>query len=165
MSEAPGGRGRMRRVGVVARRDRAEARDVTRGLVQWLTAHGREVVVDSETAGAVGLSGVTVAERQALPGKVDLIVVLGGDGTLLSVARLVDGLDVPILGVNLGRPRLPDRDTLEALFPTLEAVLRGEYAAEERLVLVARADAGGRPPGGAAGAERRRRREGGASAA
>ena len=51
VSEAQGGRGRMRRVGVVARRDRAEARDVTRGLVQWLTAHGREVVVDSETAG------------------------------------------------------------------------------------------------------------------
>ena len=92
----------MRRIGIVARPDRAEAREVTRGLVQWLTAHGREVVLDTETAGALGLPGVTVAERQALPGKVDLIVVLGGDGTLLSVARLVDGLGVPILGVNLG---------------------------------------------------------------
>ena len=128
---------RTQRIGVVARRDRAEALDILRGLVQWLTARGREVVVDSETAGGLGLPGVTVAERQALPGKVDLIVVLGGDGTLLAVARLVDGLDVPILGVNLGGLGFLTATTLEALFPTLEAVLRGEYAAEERLVLVA----------------------------
>jgi NAD+ kinase len=133
----------MRRIGIVARRDRAEAHEVTRGLVQWLTAHGREVVLDTETAGALGLPGVTVAERQALPGKVDLIVVLGGDGTLLSVARLVDGLGVPILGVNLGGLGFLTATTLEALFPTLEAVLRGEYEAEERLVLVAELMRGG----------------------
>jgi NAD+ kinase len=133
----------MRRIGIVARGDRAEAREVTRGLVQWLTAHGREVVLDTETAGALGLPGVTVAERQALPGKVDLIVVLGGDGTLLSVARLVDGLGVPILGVNLGGLGFLTATTLEALFPTLEAVLRGEYEAEERLVLVAELMRGG----------------------
>jgi NAD+ kinase len=127
----------MGRVGVVARGDRAEAREVVRGLVQWLTAHGREVVVDGETAGAIGLPGVTATDRQALPGKVDLIVVLGGDGTLLSVARLVNGLDVPILGVNLGGLGFLTATTLEAMYPTLEAVLRGEYTAEERLVLVA----------------------------
>ncbi|HEX2483077.1 MAG TPA: NAD(+)/NADH kinase [Methylomirabilota bacterium] len=136
---------RMRRIGVVARRDRAEALDVVRGLVQWLTAHGREVVVDSETAGGLGLPDVTVADRQALPGKVDLIVVLGGDGTLLAVARLVEGLDVPILGVNLGGLGFLTATTLEALFPTLEAVLRGEYSAEDRLVLVAGLTRGGAP--------------------
>jgi NAD+ kinase len=139
----------MRRIGVVARRDRAEALDVVRGLVQWLTAHGREVVVDADTAAALGVSAVAVASGPELPGKVDLIVVLGGDGTLLSVARLVDGLDVPILGVNLGGLGFLTATTLEALFPTLEAVLRGEYAAEERLVLVAslarRPRAEGRP--------------------
>jgi NAD+ kinase len=127
----------MRRIGIVARRDRAEASEVTRGLVQWLTAQGREVVLDTETARVLGLPGVIVADRPALPEKVDLIVVLGGDGTLLSVARLVDGLGVPILGVNLGGLGFLTATTLEALFPTLEAVLRGEYSAEERLVLAA----------------------------
>jgi NAD+ kinase len=127
----------MRRIGIVARRDRAEASEVTRGLVQWLTAQGREVVLDTETARVLGLPGVTVTDRPALPEKVDLIVVLGGDGTLLSVARLVDGLGVPILGVNLGGLGFLTATTLEALFPTLEAVLRGEYSAEERLVLAA----------------------------
>jgi NAD+ kinase len=135
----------MRRIGVVARPDRAEARDVTRGLVQWLTAHGREVVVDRETTGAIGLPSVTVTERQDLPGKVDLIVVLGGDGTLLAVARLMGGLDVPILGVNLGGLGFLTATTLEAMFPTLEAVLRGEYAAEDRLMLVAQLTRHGKP--------------------
>ena len=114
----------MQRIGVIARQDRAEAREVTRGLVQWLTALGRDVVVDGEMAAALHLPGVTVAERKAIPGKVDLIVVLGGDGTLLAVARLVDGLGVPILGVNLGGLGFLTATTLEALFPTLEAVLR-----------------------------------------
>jgi NAD+ kinase len=133
----------MRRIGIVARRDRAEASEVTRGLVQWLTAQGREVVLDTETARVLGLPGVIVADRPALPEKVDLIVVLGGDGTLLSVARLVDGLGVPILGVNLGGLGFLTATTLEALFPTLEAVLRGEYSAEERLVLAAELVRGG----------------------
>jgi NAD+ kinase len=137
----------MRRIGVVTRRDRAEALEIVRGLVKWLGAHGREVVVDGDTAGALGLPGVTVAESSELPGKVDLIVVLGGDGTLLSVARRVDGLDVPILGVNLGGLGFLTATTLEALFPTLEAVLRGEYAAEERLVLVASLARGGAAAG------------------
>jgi NAD+ kinase len=135
----------MRRIGVVARRDRAEAREVTRGLVQWLAAQGREVVVERETAADLGVRGLTVAQREAIPGKVDLIVVLGGDGTLLSVARLVDSLGVPILGVNLGGLGFLTATTLEALFPTLEAVLRGEYSAEERLVLVATLTRDGAP--------------------
>jgi NAD+ kinase len=88
---------------------------------------------------------VTIVDREALAGKVDLIVVLGGDGTLLAVARLVDGLDVPILGVNLGGLGFLTATTLEALFPTLEAVLRGDYAAEERLVLTTLLSRGGSP--------------------
>jgi NAD+ kinase len=123
------------RVGIVTRGDRAEARAVVESLVGWLAARGREAIVDAESAGALGLAGPRVAERRALPGKVDLIVVLGGDGTLLSVARVVEGRGVPLLGVNLGGLGFLTATTLEALYPTLEAVLRGEYAAEERVLL------------------------------
>ncbi len=124
----------MNRIGIVARVDRPDARAVVRELAAWLTARGRQVVVDRET-GTLLADGARAVERAALPGRVDLIVVLGGDGTLLSVARLVEGRDVPILGVNLGGLGFLTATTLEALFPTLEAVLRGEYTAEERMVL------------------------------
>lgn len=126
----------MRRVGVIARGDQPDAPSVVRELTRWLTARGRQVIVDRETA-ALHPEGAEVVERAAMPGRVDLIVVLGGDGTLLAVARLVDGLDVPILGVNLGGLGFLTATTLEALYPTLEAVLRGEYTAEERMVLAA----------------------------
>ncbi|MBI4013544.1 MAG: NAD(+)/NADH kinase [Candidatus Rokubacteria bacterium] len=124
----------MNRIGIVARVDRPDARAVVRELAAWLTARGCQVVVDRET-GTLLADGARAVERAALPGRVDLIVVLGGDGTLLSVARLVEGRDVPILGVNLGGLGFLTATTLEALFPTLEAVLRGEYTAEERMVL------------------------------
>jgi len=134
----------MNRIGVVARVDRPDARGVVRELAGWLTARGREVVVDRETGGLLP-GGARVVERAALPGQVDLIVVLGGDGTLLSVARVVRGRDVPILGVNLGGLGFLTATTLEALYPTLEAVLRGEYTAEERMVLGATLTRAGEP--------------------
>ncbi len=129
----------MRRVGIVAREDRPDARDVVRSLAQWLTERGHVPVVDRETS-ALLADGARVVDRAVLPGEVDLIVVLGGDGTLLSVARLVVGRDVPILGVNLGGLGFLTATTLEALYPALEAVLRGKYEAEDRMVLAVTLD-------------------------
>lgn len=126
----------MTRIGVITRGDRLEAREVVRELVRWLSARSRRVVMDPVTAALV-VDRVQVVDRPKLPEAVDLIVVLGGDGTLLSVARLVGGRDVPILGVNLGGLGFLTGTTLEALYPTLEAVLRGEYSAEERMLLAA----------------------------
>jgi NAD+ kinase len=109
---------------------------VVRELVDWLQGRDCQVVVDRET-GALVPRGPLVTDRATVCFQVDLIVVLGGDGTLLSVARHVVGLGVPILGVNLGGLGFLTATTLEALYPTLEAVLRGEYEAEERMVLAA----------------------------
>jgi NAD+ kinase len=134
----------VRRVGIVARGDRPDARAVARALIAWLGERGREAVLDHQTAALVDGSHAGVA-REALPGQVDLIVVLGGDGTLLSVARMVRGRDVPILGVNLGDLGFLTATTLEALYPTLEAVLRGEYTAEARMLLAATLIRDGQP--------------------
>ena len=84
----------MTRIGIVARGDRPDAREVVRALIGWLTERGRKVVLDRQTATLVADPGGV--ERELLPRQVDLIVVLGGDGTLLSVARLVGGLDVTL---------------------------------------------------------------------
>jgi NAD+ kinase len=126
----------VKRIGIVARPDRPDAADVVRGLTRWLASRRREVVMEQETAALADVSAPTV-ERAALAAQVDLIVVLGGDGTLLAMARHVGALGVPLLGVNLGGLGFLTATTLEALYPTLDAVLRGEYTAEERVVLAA----------------------------
>lgn len=126
----------MKRVGIVAKSDRPEAGEVVPDLVRWLSARGRQVVLEKETAALVptATSGVPKAD---LPAQVELLVVLGGDGTLLSVARLVGDLGVPILGVNLGGLGFLTATTLEELFPALEALFAGRMQVEERTMLVA----------------------------
>jgi NAD+ kinase len=126
----------MNRVGIVAKVDRPEAREVVARLVEWLAEHGRQVLLEKETAGL--LSNPRTAVRKAdLAGQVDLLVVLGGDGTLLSMARLVGDLGVPILGVNLGGLGLLTATTQEELFPALDALFRGEMIVEDRMLLAA----------------------------
>jgi NAD+ kinase len=96
------------------------------------------VALDPETAAMVSPDpGIETVPRAALAERADLIVVLGGDGTLLSVARLVGGSGVPILGVNLGHLGFLTATTLGAMYPTLEQVLRGDHAAEARMMLTA----------------------------
>jgi len=128
----------MKRVGIVAKTDRAEARTTVAELLRWCAANGVVPVLDKETAEALCPdAGVASTRKPDLPGQVDLLLVLGGDGTLLSVARLVGDLGVPILGVNLGGLGFLTALTAEELFPALEAHLRSELVIEERMMLAA----------------------------
>jgi NAD+ kinase len=126
------------RVGLVAKPDAAEAQRVVRQLVEWLAARGVTAVLEKETAGLVPAAAVASALKSDLPGQVDALIVLGGDGTLLSMARAVGDLGVPILGVNLGGLGFLTATTLDEMLPALEALLAGGMAVEERMMLGAR---------------------------
>ena len=128
----------MMRVGVVAKPDAAQAAGTVRRLVEWLGARGLTVLLDKETASLVADLPLPQTSRADLPGQVDVIVVLGGDGTLLSVARAVGDLGVPILGVNLGGLGFLTATTLDEMMPALEAFLDGRMVVEERMMLAAR---------------------------
>jgi NAD+ kinase len=125
----------VKRVGIVARPDREEARVLLPGLIEWCTTRGLLPLADRETAALLPEGTVVAAKKPDLPGQTDLLVVLGGDGTLLSVARRVGDLGVPILGVNLGGLGFLTALTVDELFPALEGVLRGELVVEERMML------------------------------
>jgi NAD+ kinase len=125
----------MKRIGIVAKTDREEARVVLPQLLEWCAARGITAVLDKET-GALCPEAAT-ARKPELPAQIDLLLVLGGDGTLLSMARLVGDLGVPILGVNLGGLGFLTALTVEELFPALEALLRNELEVDERMMLSA----------------------------
>lgn len=124
-----------RRVGIIGK-DNEPALKLAADLIVWLRARGVEVLVDAAMAKAAALgAGVP---REELPGAVDLMLVLGGDGTLLSVARLVGSHGTPVLGINLGSLGFLTEVAVDEVYPSLERVLRGEGYSERRMLLVAR---------------------------
>ena len=137
----------MTRVGLVAKPDATEAQRVVRRLIDWLQAHGLTVVLEKETAALAPEVSVASASKHDLPGQVDALIVLGGDGTLLSMARAVGDLGVPILGVNLGQLGFLTATTLDEMLPALDALVAGDLAVEERMLLRARLIRGGQVVG------------------
>jgi len=127
----------MKRIGIVAKLDRPDAAGVVARLLAWSAERGLQPVLEKETAGLCPDAQAATARKPDLPGQVDLLLVLGGDGTLLSMARLVGDLGVPILGVNLGGLGFLTALTKEELFPALEAFLAGDLVIEERVMLAA----------------------------
>ena len=128
----------MKRVGIVAKPGATEAREVILRLLEWLAGRGLTPVLEKETAALVPAASVASVGKPELPAQVDLVVVLGGDGTLLSMARAVGDQGVPLLGVNLGGLGFLTATTLEEMFPALEAWLGGGMAIDERMMLTAR---------------------------
>jgi NAD+ kinase len=123
------------KIGIISKPHGTEIKPVVEALVPWLKAQGKEVFVDADTAKAAGLP--STHQKSKIPGLVEMIIVLGGDGTLLSVARLIEQRDVPILGVNLGGLGFLTEVTLDTLYPTLEQVFQQRFIPQERLLLKA----------------------------
>jgi len=135
------------RVGLVAKPDAAQAQLVILRLLEWFGSRGLTVVLEKETAGLVPSASVAAASKNDLPGQVDLLIILGGDGTLLSMARAVGDLGVPILGVNLGGLGFLTATTLDEMLPALERLLAGGMEIEERMMLSAVLRRGGQVVG------------------
>jgi NAD+ kinase len=123
----------LKKIGVFCKQKVPVGREVLTELTQWLNKRGREVLLDKDTASIMGQ--VSSYERHEIPAHADLIIVLGGDGTLLSVARIAHPFDVPILAVNLGSLGFLTEITLPDLYEVLENVLNGKFEYEPRMLL------------------------------
>jgi NAD+ kinase len=133
------------RVGLVAKRRLEAAAGLLAELAGWLEARQVGVVFETETAALAGLPpGRPTSSRDELPTQSDLIVVLGGDGTLIGMAGRIAraGTDVPILGVNFGSLGFLTEITLPELYASLESVLAGEATMECRSMLASRTKRG-----------------------
>ncbi len=128
------------RVGVVTRPELADAGDTLVTLERWLGERGLTVVWSTEAASLLPAGTRRIAERADIPPLVDLVLVLGGDGTLLAMADYIAaaGRDIPILGVNFGSLGFLTEITRPELFASLEAVIAGQATYDERMMLIAR---------------------------
>lgn len=132
----------MKKIGIIAK-DIPAAQKASKKLVSWLEARGKKVYIDSETAAAINMQGY---EPDEIPALVEMIIVLGGDGTLLSAARLVADArsDVPIFGVNLGSLGFMAEVSIEELYGNLEKAIAGKLGTEDRIMLNASVLRGGK---------------------
>ncbi len=135
------------RIGVVTKEGLGEARETLADLEGWL--RGRAVAIWSPECAALMPAGDRrVVGRDDIPGEVDLVLVLGGDGTLLAMANRIGqaARDIPILGVNFGSLGFLTEITRPELYGSLEAVLAGRAQHDERMMLRAVARRRGRAP-------------------
>jgi NAD+ kinase len=132
----------IRTVGIISKPRKEDLASVVPPLLDWLRKRGLEVCYDPETAEAIGAPGA--CPRKDIPAKADLIVVLGGDGTLLHAARLLGERDIPILAINLGGLGFLTSFPLAELYPALELALSGKHRTSERRLLQVEVVRGGR---------------------
>jgi NAD+ kinase len=128
-------------VGICVKRDQPQLAERVAELEEWLRKRGVEVVLDREAARWLGQTGVALEE---LAGRVDLLIVLGGDGTLLAAARAVGDRAVPLLGVNLGTLGFLAETSGNELFDALEQAFAGHLVVALRMRLDVEVDRGGR---------------------
>jgi len=120
-------------VGIVSKPGVAAAAELVPKLMAWLRERGIIIRYDEETAVYAGTGGAI--SRAEIPVGADLVIVLGGDGTLLSAARAMGGRQVPLFPVNLGGLGFLTAITVDSLFPDLERAFRGEHRIGKRKLL------------------------------
>ncbi|MBA7559483.1 NAD kinase [subsurface metagenome] len=122
----------IRRVGIIANSTKEKAPEYALRLAGWLSEREVEVLFEEEIAAKVNMPGVS---KDKLASAVDILVVFGGDGTLLMAARLAIGSDVPILGINMGGFGFMTVVNLDEMLGAMELILDGKYSTSQRMML------------------------------
>ena len=122
----------IKRVGIISKPKKTEIREIVPPLIAWLRERDIEVFTDKESGSILERLERSLS-RNEMASQVDLLVVLGGDGTLLATARALNRKPVPILAVNMGGLGFLTVITREDLYPTLELVLAGSAQIERRV--------------------------------
>lgn len=131
------------KTGIVVKQHPSILGQVLHDLVAWLEVRGIEPVLESAIPDEFG-PGCPRIRRGEMGGRVDLLVVLGGDGTLLSAVRGLGEHTVPVLGVNFGALGFLTEVVFDEMYDALDEALRGEFTSEDRMTLGCRVVRGGR---------------------
>ena len=127
----------MKRIGLIANPDKIASRALIRKVARMIEGEGRAVFADSGTLHLADLSVTSFPDVTSVAREVDLLLVFGGDGTMLSAARAVAGLETPILGVNIGSLGFLTEIPSSRVAEELPAIWEGNFTIEERSLLEA----------------------------
>jgi len=131
----------IKRIGVVLKPHQQDALKTICQLVEWLSARGILLIggpeVERERIEHETGCAIETVETDKLAQSVDLMVVLGGDGTMISTARMLGDAEVPVLGINYGSLGYLAEFRMEEMFPALESILEGDYRLDTRVMLSA----------------------------
>jgi NAD+ kinase len=126
---------KIKSVGFFVNTTKANAANVAHGVSTWLKERGIASLLPEEQADALGKTSQTRISKTDVVEQADVILVLGGDGTLLSAAHMPQIENVPILAINIGTLGFLTDASLDELYPTLESLLTGDYRVEHRMML------------------------------
>lgn len=124
---------RSKSIGILTKPKFPEVKSTLQDVVKWLRDRRIEVVLDTGSAALLGETGGV--QKTQLVTKADVLLVLGGDGTMLNAARLAGERGIPILGVNMGGLGFLTEVRRDSLYPSLERVFANDFVLEERLML------------------------------
>ena len=124
---------KIKKIGVCCKPKAPSASDILGKLIPWLRKKNYLIFLDTSTAAIIGET--STHDKRSVSEQADLLVALGGDGTLLGVARAAHPYNVPILAVNLGSLGFLAAISIEELYPTLENILAGKFEIENRMLL------------------------------
>ena len=128
---------RFRRVALIGRQMSPAIAEPLSRLATFLVARGHELAIEADTARSTGLAHFPTASSEQLGTRADVAIVLGGDGTMLAIARRLAPLDVPLIGINQGRLGFLTDIPIAHMEDILGAMLAGRYVEERRTLLAA----------------------------
>lgn len=125
-------------IALVVRQNTVGIERPVNGIVDYLNGAGYRVVFEAETAAHMGITGIEVLSAAQIGEQACAAIVLGGDGTMLGIARQLAPYEVPLIGINQGRLGFMTDIPLERMIPVLDDILRGRAKAEKRTLLEGR---------------------------
>jgi NAD+ kinase len=131
---------RFPRIALVGRPGSPDASGALARLAGMLRGRGHDVLLEGDTAAAATLAGCPAIAATEFAGRVDLAIVLGGDGTMLSIARRLAPAEVPLIGINLGRLGFLTDIPVARMEPVVASMLDGRYVEEQRTLIAARVE-------------------------
>lgn len=126
---------KIRKIGLIVNTSKSKAVDVAIDLCNWLNKENTTPIMSDEYAKFVGIPPMGYTNNEHVIDESDVLIVLGGDGTMLATAHIPNVAQVPILGVNLGRLGFLTEVTLDEIYPAITDVLEENYEIDERMML------------------------------